>query len=301
MYFLHYITKEVLKVRLKENVLYDSSNNIAVKTFHSKVLPEIRAYNEHHHTECEISIFLSGRGIYAANGEKYSFCPGDMFLFGSNEAHCITEIYEELNLLNIHFNPRILWENPDNIELLSLFSARSKNFCNKISNTDEALKSIILNIEKEITEKKVAYPVQIRYLLFAALTHILREYDYTHTDTSFVKSLSATQKLKEAMQYIDANLTEKLTLQEIADVACMTPTYFSSLFKKFNGLSPWDYITIKRVEMAIEMLKTTDMTKLEIANCCGFPSSSNFYKLFFKITGKNPNDYTKQTKTSTHR
>ena len=284
-------------MRSKENILYDSSNNIVIKTFHSKVMPEIRTYNEHHHTECEISIFLSGKGIYAANGAKYSFCTGDMFLFGSNEAHCITEIHEELNLLNIHFNPRILWENPDNVELLSLFSSRSKNFRNKIPKTDEFLQNMIISIEKEITKKKVAYAVQIRYLLFAALTHILREYDYTHTDNSFVTSLSATEKLKEAMQYIDANLTKKVNLKEIASVACMTSTYFSSLFKKYNGLSPWDYITIKRVELAIELLKTTDMTKLEIANRCGFPSSSNFYKLFFRITGKNPSDYTKQAKT----
>ena len=44
----------------------------------------------------------------------------------------------------------------------------------------------------------------------------------------------------------------------------MTPTYFSSVFKKFNGLSLWDDITIKRVEKAIQILKTTDMIKLEI-------------------------------------
>ena len=62
-------------------------------------------------------------------------------------------------------------------------------------------------------------------------------------------------------------------------------------FKKFNGISPWEYITIKRVENAVELIKNTNMTKLEIAEKCGFSSSSNFYKAFFNITGKKPSDY----------
>ncbi len=68
----------------------------------------------------------------------------------------------------------------------------------------------------------------------------------------------------------------------------MAPTYFSTIFKRINGVSPWKYITIKRVEKAIELIKTTDMTKLDIAYACGFTSSSNFYKAFSAVTGKKP-------------
>ena len=63
------------------------------------------------------------------------------------------------------------------------------------------------------------------------------------------------------------------------------------LFNQINGISPWEYITIKRVEMAINILKTSDMSKLEIAERCGFSSSSNFYKAFLKIIGKHPKDF----------
>lgn len=280
-------------MRLNEHVLCDNHNNVLIKTFHSIVLPEIRAYNEHHHAECELSLFISGSGIYNVCGKEYVFNPGDMFLFGSNEMHCITQIYEELNLLNIHFNPRILWESSESTVLLRLFSSRSENFKNKFLAEDKKLKSIILSIEKEITEQESAYALQVKYMIFSALTHVLRNYDYTYDNNFLVKNSSVIKKLKEAIIYIDENLCEKIILKDIADIACMTPTYFSSVFKKFNGLSLWDYITIKRVEKAIHMLKTTDMTKLEIASQCGFSSASNFYKQFSKITGKTPNDYVK--------
>ena len=73
----------------------------------------------------------------------------------------------------------------------------------------------------------------------------------------------------------------------------MAETYFSSVFKKFNGISPWEYITIKRVEKAVDLIKNTNLTKLDIAEKCGFSSSSNFYKMFSKITGKTPSEYVK--------
>ena len=119
----------------------------------------------------------------------------------------------------------------------------------------------------------------------------MREYNYVDTDTAHNLHGAARHNLKKAMQYIDDNLEKKMTLKEIANIACMSSTYFSSVFKSFNGISPWDYITIKRVENAIELIKTTNMTIIEIAEKCGFSSSSNFYKAFLRVTGKTPKNY----------
>ena len=214
----------------------------------------------------------------------------DVFLFGSNEEHCITAIDKEINLLNMQFEPRILWEHSENIELLKLFSARNEHFSNRFNGSDTTLSRLIISIENELRNKDIGYKIQVKYLLFAALIHMMRNYPYTQKDTAFVGG-ETTEQLKNAMLYIDSNLETRLTLNDIADAACMTQTYFSSVFKKFNGISPWEYITIKRVEMAINLLKTSDMSKLEIAEHCGFSSSSNFYKEFFKITGKHPKDF----------
>lgn len=281
-------------MKFNENFLYDNNGNIILKTYHSTVDIGPRNFHMHHHTECELSLFLSGNGIYSLNDREYSFEEGDMFLFGSNEAHCITDVQSKLNLLNIQFEPRILWENYDNIELLGIFNMRNKNFENKFSNEDAALKSFILGIENEISVKNKGYIIEAKNLLYSAFVHILRSYDYIHEDNTRSTYGTTTQKLKKAMEYIQNNLENKITLSEIAKQAHMTSTYFSAMFKKFNGISPWEYITIKRVENAITLIKTTNLTKLEIAEKCGFSSSSNFYKAFFNITGKTPNDYKKK-------
>lgn len=278
-------------MRTCENTLTDDYGNPVIRSYHSLLSPGTRAYREHHHTECELSVFLRGSGLYAVRGTTYSFEPGAVFLFGSNEAHCITEIHEDFDLLNIQFEPRLLWGHSDTAELLCLFAARNRSFSNRIAVGDDVLTERILSLEEELRTQRPCCAVQARYLLFSALSHIIRTYDYVNPAQSVGAPSTITANVKRAIRYIDDNLDTRLTLQDIARVACLTPTYFSSVFKKLNGISPWDYITIKRVERAVELLKTTDLTKLEIAERCGFSGSSNFYKAFSHVTGKKPGDY----------
>ena len=278
-------------MRTGENTLTDDYGNVVIRSYHSCLPSGSRAYREHHHTECELSVFLRGSGLYAVRGENYSFEAGAVFLFGSNEAHCITEIYEDFDLLNIQFEPRLLWGHSDTAELLCLFAARSRTFSNRISVGDGVLIDRIRSLEEELHAHMPCCAVQSRYLLFSALSHIIRTYDYVLPERTVGAPSTITANVKRAIRYIDDNLETRLTLQDIARVACLTPTYFSSVFKKLNGISPWDYITIKRVERAVELLKTTELTKLEIAERCGFSGSSNFYKAFAHGTGKKPGDY----------
>ena len=277
-------------MRTKEAILRDAAGRIIIKTYHSVLSPQKREQLDHHHTECEISLFLAGAGTYSVNGKEYSFQKGDVFLFGSNEAHCITEISEQMDLLNIQFEAKLLWERSESVELLNLFAARNKNFSNLFSG-DEKLASGLIMLEKELREQPTCVTVTAKYLLFSLLVHLIRHYDCIDPAKGLNSHSSLTKSLKQSIHYINENLFSKLSLEDIAAVACMSPTYFSSVFKKFNGVSPWEYITIKRVENAIELLKTTDMTKLEIAEQCGFTSSSNFYKAFYHVTGKKPSDF----------
>ncbi len=278
-------------MRANENILYDSNKKIFLKTYHSIVKPGKRVLREHHHVECELSLIVSGSGIYNVSGAEYSFSAGDMFLFGSDEAHCITDITSSLNILNIHFEPRILWEHSDCAVLLNIFTNRNKNFKNMFLKNDTTLQTFITDIENEMITQNQGYKIKIQYSLFSALIHIIRTYDYTKSLPPSSPKNEIANKLIDAIAYIDNNLEKNLTLKEIASHACMVETYFSSIFKKFNGISPWKYITIKRVEKAIDLIQNTNMTKLEIAEKCGFSTSSNFYKAFFNITGKKPSDY----------
>ena len=269
-----------------------------IKLFHSTVPAGRRAYREHHHTECELALFQSGGGVYSVKGREYPFQAGDIFLFGSDEVHCITEISSDtpLDLINIHFEPKLLWDNRDRsaLVLLKLFFDRSQNFTNRIDRSNSStdwIREKILEIEKEFQAERPGYPLKLKLELFSILLCLLRDYDYVNEEDGARPNERILSQLTLAMNYMDSHLCDSLTLEEIARQATMSKAYFSTVFKKFNGISPWDYITIKRVENAIELLQAADLTKLEIAMRCGFNSSANFYKAFSRVTGKSPSDY----------
>lgn len=280
-------------MRYDETKLTDKSGKTVLKTFLSSVPRGKREYREHHHAECELSTILSGSGIYTVNKTEYPFCAGDVFLFGGDEIHCLTDISDHFLLLNVQFEPQLLWTDSDAFSALRIFFARSERFENKIENNayTKKIHEKIQKLHNELSEKRDGYPIMAKYILFSMLLTLVREYDYIDPNTDYAYLENTAKPMKAALDYIDKNLENPLSLKDIANRAAMSPTYFSAVFKKMNSLAPWEYITIKRVEKAIKLLKTTDLTKLDIAQKCGFSSSSNFYKAFSKVTGKTPSQF----------
>lgn len=280
-------------MRYKEAVLTDKNGVILIKSFFSTVPQGKRVYREHHHAECELSTVISGSGTYSVNKKEYEFSSGDVFIFGGDEVHCITDISDNFVLLNIQFAPRLLWADSDAFSAMKIFFARSKAFENKIKKNEYTSKihDSIINLHSELQSKNDGYGTMSKYMLFSILITLAREYDYVDKNADFAYLENTVKPMKASLDYINKNLENKILLEDIAKQAAMSPTYFSAVFKKMNSLSPWEYITIKRVEKAIELLKTTNLTKLDIAYQCGFTSSSNFYKAFSKVTGKSPSEF----------
>lgn len=97
--------------------------------------------------------------------------------------------------------------------------------------------------------------------------------------------------LNEVAQYIHHHLKEEITLQTLADQMHLSPYYFSRLFKKELGSSPYDYLLKARINRGKHLLLHTDMTIGEIASETGFASASRFTHLFTQRVGISPSEY----------
>lgn len=104
-------------------------------------------------------------------------------------------------------------------------------------------------------------------------------------------------EIYKAMEYIDAHLTEKLTLNQVAEYIALSPNYFSSLWKKELKIGFVDYIAEKRIEKAVELFRTTDLRTHEVAEKTGFVDDSYFSKTFKKVTGQRPSSFRKRELT----
>ena len=99
--------------------------------------------------------------------------------------------------------------------------------------------------------------------------------------------------IASCLRFIKRNISQPITLIDVAAHAKISHGYLSSVFKKEAGLSVSDYIAVQRVEEAKCLLDTTDKTLSEISTYLCFSSQSYFQNVFKKITGMTPVQYKK--------
>ncbi|MFC9708510.1 AraC family transcriptional regulator [Paenibacillus sp. NPDC056933] len=103
------------------------------------------------------------------------------------------------------------------------------------------------------------------------------------------------EKISTILAYIDSNIEENISVQDLAQIAYMHPNYFIRFFKQQVGVPPIHYITGKKIDKAKELLTCTSNTVTAIAEHLGFSDLYYFSRQFKKHTGLNPTEYRKQT------
>lgn len=102
--------------------------------------------------------------------------------------------------------------------------------------------------------------------------------------------------IEDACAYIDAHIGENtLGLQTVADNAGLTGPYFSQLFKEEKKIGLNNYIAQRRVELAMHLLRETNLKNDEIALRLGFARTNYFSSVFRKLTGMTPGAYRKSS------
>lgn len=121
---------------------------------------------------------------------------------------------------------------------------------------------------------------------------LLYEFIYTLFKEEYKANLSPLEKnLQEAKKYIDSNFKNKITIDELAEIAGYSTPYFKRSFKKFYKISPGEYLNNIRINKAKTMLKARMYTINEITNECGFSSESYFSHAFKNAVGISPKKF----------
>lgn len=100
--------------------------------------------------------------------------------------------------------------------------------------------------------------------------------------------------IKEAVLFIDSNLSEKLNVKTIAEAIGIHPTYLSRRFKKETQQNLTDYVNQQRVQYAIHQFTIGDTDITNVALNCGYSSSSYFSKIFKKVSTLTPSQFIKE-------
>lgn len=134
-----------------------------------------------------------------------------------------------------------------------------------------------------------AWPLLTDSLVLALSASIVRTLTPREAAAADAKVIRlAKGRHKRVIDFVEANIGNRIRLEAMADAAALSPFHFSRAFKQATGLSPSKYVLDRRIREAKMLLKSTSKSLAEIALMCGFASQSHFATAFKAAVGVTP-------------
>jgi len=105
------------------------------------------------------------------------------------------------------------------------------------------------------------------------------------------QKLHEDEPIKAAQEYIEKNITDKITVEDLATKFAIGRRHFERRFKKATNNTPVEYMQRVRVELAKKRLENSNMNINEVVYEVGYSDVKTFRTVFKKITGLSPIDY----------
>jgi AraC-like DNA-binding protein len=103
------------------------------------------------------------------------------------------------------------------------------------------------------------------------------------------------RRMLRARDAIDRDFAEPLDVATLARVAHVSPAHFSRTFRRTFGETPHRYLQRRRIERAMALLRTTDLSVVDVALAVGFSSHGTFSRTFRDLLGTSPTGYRRST------
>lgn len=129
---------------------------------------------------------------------------------------------------------------------------------------------------------------------FAQLRELLREY-YRELLPDIYRNARGrnTEEITRVLRYMEEHYDQEISLKVLAELACVSPHYFSAYFKAETGQNYKACLTRVRMERAMELVINSDLKTYEIAERVGYNNVRRFVDAFRTAYGMSPLDYRK--------
>jgi len=106
-----------------------------------------------------------------------------------------------------------------------------------------------------------------------------------------IKNKEENPTISKVCDYINKNLREELSLEQMAEISGVSSFYLSKIFKEEKGVTYITYVTDKRLEMGQKLLKESNLSIKEITSEIGYNDQNYFSRLFKNKFGLSPSDF----------
>ena len=259
----------------------------------------------HCHDCLEINYVERGTGRYLIENREFPMRPGDIFIINNLEYH-MAATNGDLSLVVMVFEPSILYSVQNECRYMEPFYQYFGHVSSCISADNPAHQELvrtIQTIDREWAARKKGYQMVIHSSLMYLAAMLYRYHNAANSSIEGIPSAEGIpsmdgiqfhkpyQRIRPAIEYINSHFKEEITLEQVAKAACLSKSYITSAFKKVMNRTIFEYVDYVRISYACILLTSGGMSVTEAAMECGYSSSSYFTRVFKKVMGVAPKEY----------
>ena len=242
-------------------------------------------FSYHYHDFHKIIVFISGKVTYHIEGKAYHLKPRDILLVSQGAIH-----KPEIDP-SVPYERYIFWIRDDLScqELNTCFQKandRSFNLVRADSALQERLKDLLPEIEQTLQNKHFGDTV-LRNALFTQFMIYINRIFLRTSSSPDKKTYSSDTQVEQLLKYINLNLSENLSLDQLANRFFFSKYHMMRKFKNETGYTIHNYITSKRLLMARSLI-SQGMPVMKAAQASGFHDYTTFVRAYKKQFGKAP-------------
>jgi len=254
----------------------------------------------HYHTELELIHIVKGGGTQFIGDHISRFSNGDILLIGSNLPHywrCDENYFQDIPELVaeakvVHFMQNFWGVDflglPENVNISALLKKSQRGIL-ITGKTSDQIKPLLDKMLAAIGTFRIA-------LLLEILEIIAISQDITFLSSSTFQNSynkSETERLNDIYNYTMSNFKQKISLEEIASISCLSVNSFCRYFKSQTRKTYSQFLIEIRIGHACKLLIENRLTVSKICVESGFNNFSNFNRYFKIISGLSPLEYKK--------
>lgn len=242
-------------------------------------------FSYHYHDFHKIIVFISGKVTYHIEGKAYHLKPRDILLVSQGAIH-----KPEIDP-SAPYERYIFWIRDDLScqELNTCFQKandRSFNLVRADSALQERLKDLLPEIEQTLQNKHFGDTV-LRNALFTQFMIYINRIFLRTSSSPDKKTYSSDTQVEQLLKYINRNLSENLSIDQLANRFFFSKYHMMRKFKNETGYTIHNYITSKRLLMARSLI-SQGMPVMKAAQASGFHDYTTFVRAYKKQFGKAP-------------
>jgi len=263
-------------------------------------------YNRwHYHPEIELVHIEQGSGTQFVGDNIQNFQSGDLLLIGPNLPHywrCDekyfkgdSQLYAQATVL--HFSAELFGETfrclPENKAINELLD-KAKWGMKLLGKENQQIKTLLQNLLDQVEGNPIISLLQILETLahskdikLLSNSHYQEEYDQHDED-----------RINQIYKYSLSNFQQKITIEEIAEIANISPNSFCRYFKSRSRKTYSQFLLELRIGHACKLLIDGKLSVAQICYESGFNNFANFNRYFKLHTGKSPLQYQKGYRAS---